>query len=185
MLHSAATAAPRPPSPPPRSRRSPPRSADRRSAPGRCGVRSLIRLKASQVRRRPAQLRLHYGRVTLLDVTAAKAHPGIVEGMTPANRPPLALDPDAKLDPFMFRLALLPNDRARYAGQPLAVVIAETLEAAREGAVLLSPRSEPDPPPIALDGNDSFIPPAIGPGYVHSSGIGGVNHIQFTLHTTG
>ena len=68
------------------------------------GVRSLIRLKASQVRRRPAQLRLHYGRVTLLDVTAAKAHPGIVEVMTPANRPPLALDPDAKLDPFMFRL---------------------------------------------------------------------------------
>src|SRR5262249_8253332 len=34
------------------------------------------------------------------------------------------------------------NDRVRYAGQPIAVVIAETLEAAREGAVLLSPRYE-------------------------------------------
>src|SRR6266436_9589472 len=47
------------------------------------------------------------GRVTFLDVQAAKSHPGVVEVMTPANRPPLALDPDAKLDPFMFRLDLL------------------------------------------------------------------------------
>ena len=38
--------------------------------------------------------------------------------MTPANRPPLAEDPDAKLHPFMFRLD------PRYANQPIAVVIA-------------------------------------------------------------
>jgi len=105
------------------------------------------------------------GRVTFLDVTTAKAHPGVVEVMTPANRPPLALDPDAKLDPFMFRLDLLQNDRVRYAGQPIAVVIAETLEAATEAATLLSPRYEAEPPRIGLDGDDSFIPPAIGPGY--------------------
>ena len=36
------------------------------------------------------------GRVTFLDVPAAKAHPGVVEVMTPANKPPLAQDPDAK-----------------------------------------------------------------------------------------
>jgi xanthine dehydrogenase YagR molybdenum-binding subunit len=105
------------------------------------------------------------GRVTFLDVPAAKAHPGVVEVMTPANRPPLALDPDAKLDPFMFRLDLLQNDRARYAGQPIAVVIAETLEAATEGAALLVPRYDAEPPRIGLDGDDSFIPPALGPGY--------------------
>ena len=105
------------------------------------------------------------GRVTLLDVAAAKAHPGVVEVMTPANRPPLALDPDAKLDPFMFRLDLLQNDRVRYAGQPVAVVIAETLEAATEGAVLLAPHCEAEPARIGLDGNDAFIPPAIGPGF--------------------
>jgi xanthine dehydrogenase YagR molybdenum-binding subunit len=104
------------------------------------------------------------GRVSFLDVTAAKAHPGVVEVMTPANRPPLALDPDAKLDPFMFRLDLLQNDRVRYAGQPIAVVIAETFEAATEGAALLSPRYEAEPPRIGLDGNDSFVPPAIGVG---------------------
>ncbi len=104
------------------------------------------------------------GRVSFLDVTAAKAHPGVVEVMTPANRPPLALDPDAKLDPFMFRLDLLQNDMVRYAGQPIAAVIAETLEAATEAAALLSPRYEAEPPRIGLDGDDSFIPPAIGVG---------------------
>ena len=99
--------------------------------------------------------------MTLLDVTAAKAHPGVVEVMTPANRPPLAQDPDAKTDPFMFRLDLLQNDRVRYAGQPIAVVIAETLEAATEAAALLSPRYEAEPARIGLDDNDSFIPPAL------------------------
>src|SRR6195952_4198474 len=41
------------------------------------------------------------GRVTFLDVAAAKAHPGVVEVMTPDNRPPLAQDPDEKTNPFM------------------------------------------------------------------------------------
>ena len=86
------------------------------------------------------------GSVTFLDVTAAKGHPGVIEVMTPANRPPLAMDPDAKLDPLMFRLDLLQNDRVRYTGQPIAVVIAETLEAATEGAELLVPRYEAEPP---------------------------------------
>ena len=75
------------------------------------------------------------GRVAFLDVAAAKAHPGVVEVMTPANKPALAQDPDEKTNPFMFRLDLLQNDRVRYANQSIAVVIAETLEAATEGAV--------------------------------------------------
>jgi len=80
------------------------------------------------------------GRVASLDVAAALAHRGVVEVMTPANRPALALDPDAKFHPFMFRLDLLQNDGVRYPNQPIAVVIAETLEAATEGAALLAPR---------------------------------------------
>src|ERR1700729_4242931 len=47
------------------------------------------------------------GRVTFLNLAAAKAHPGVVEIMTPDNKPELALDPDAKLHGFMFRLDLL------------------------------------------------------------------------------
>ncbi|MGA2248921.1 MAG: xanthine dehydrogenase family protein molybdopterin-binding subunit, partial [Verrucomicrobiota bacterium] len=40
------------------------------------------------------------GRVAFLDVAAAKAHPGVVEVMTPANKPKLAQDPDEKSNPF-------------------------------------------------------------------------------------
>jgi xanthine dehydrogenase YagR molybdenum-binding subunit len=104
------------------------------------------------------------GRVTFLDVAAAKRHPGIVEVMTPANRPPLAEDPDAKTNPFMFRLDVLQNDEVRYANQSIAVVIAETLEAATEGAALLSPRYDALPARIGLDSGESFVPPAVGIG---------------------
>ena len=61
------------------------------------------------------------GRVAFLDVAAAKAHAGVVAVITPANRPALAQDPDAKPNPFMFRLDLLQSDRVRYANQPIAV----------------------------------------------------------------
>ncbi|HWE79890.1 MAG TPA: xanthine dehydrogenase family protein molybdopterin-binding subunit, partial [Pseudolabrys sp.] len=104
------------------------------------------------------------GRVTFLDVPSAKNHPGVVDVMTPANRPPLAEDPDAKTNPFMFRLDLLQNDQVRYANQPIAVVIAETLEAATEGAALLSPRYEALPARVGLDAVESFVPPAVGVG---------------------
>ena len=104
------------------------------------------------------------GRVTFLDVGAAKAHPGVAEVMTPANKPPLAQDPDEKNNPFMFRLDLLQNDRVRYANQPVAVVIAETLEAATEGALLLAPRYEAEPARTGLDSNESFVPKGVGVG---------------------
>ena len=104
------------------------------------------------------------GRVTFLDLQAARSHPGVVEVMTPANRPPLAEDPDAKTNPFMFRLDLLQNDGVRYPNQPIAVVIAETLEAATEGAALLSPRYEMQPARVGLDAGESFVPAAVGVG---------------------
>jgi xanthine dehydrogenase YagR molybdenum-binding subunit len=105
------------------------------------------------------------GRVAFLDVAAAEAHPGVVAVMTPANRPPLADDPDAKTNPFMFRLDALQSDRVRYANQPVAVTIAETLEAATEAAALLAPRYEAEPARIGLDAGDSFVPPSVGFGH--------------------
>src|SRR5262249_42499264 len=40
------------------------------------------------------------GRVTFLDVAEAKNHPGVVDVMTPAHKPLLAEDADAKSNPF-------------------------------------------------------------------------------------
>ncbi|MBO0754634.1 MAG: xanthine dehydrogenase family protein molybdopterin-binding subunit, partial [Bradyrhizobiaceae bacterium] len=114
------------------------------------------------------------GRVTFLDAAAAKAHAGVIEVMTPANKPALAQDPDEKTNPFMFRLDLLQNDRVRYANQPIAVVIAESLESAIEGAALLSPRYETEPARIGLDAAESFVPPSVGvgnPSEVHHGDI--------------
>jgi xanthine dehydrogenase YagR molybdenum-binding subunit len=104
------------------------------------------------------------GRVASLDVAAAKAHPGVVEVMTPANRPALAQDPDERSNPFMFRMDVLQSDRVRYAHQPIAVVIAQTLEAATEGAALLAPRYDTEPARIGLDAGKSFVPLSVGVG---------------------
>ena len=104
------------------------------------------------------------GRVTGLDVEAARAHPGVVAVMTPANRPALALHPDDKASPFVFRMDLLQDDMVRYAGQPIAVVIGETLEAATEGAALLAPRYATEPARTGLDDGEVFVPPMVGIG---------------------
>jgi xanthine dehydrogenase YagR molybdenum-binding subunit len=108
--------------------------------------------------------RIARGRVTFLDLAAARAHPGVVDIMTPAHKPALAQDPDAKTNPFMFRLDLLQNDEVRYANQAIAVVIAETLEAATEGAALLAPRYETVTPRTSLDDGESFVPAGVGVG---------------------
>ena len=95
--------------------------------------------------------RIGRGRVASLDTAAAEAHPGVVHVMTPANRPPLQGDPSAKPTMFSFRIEVLQDDTVRYAGQPIAMVLGETLEAATEGARLLRPRYETETPRITLD----------------------------------
>ena len=108
--------------------------------------------------------RIARGRVSGLDLAAAQGHPGVVAVMHPGNAPALAQDPDAKGNPFTFRMDLLQNDRVRYANQPIAVVIARTLEAATEGARLLAPRYEAETASVDIGGETPFTPPSIGVG---------------------
>lgn len=104
------------------------------------------------------------GRVTALDIAAAKAHPGVIEVLTPENRPPLAHDPDVKMERFGFRIEVLQDNSVRYANQPIALVVAETLEAAAEGAALLNPQYEIEEPRTGLDNGLRFDPAAVGIG---------------------
>lgn len=104
------------------------------------------------------------GRVTRLDVDAAKSHPGVVEVLTPQNRPSLKIDPDAKPHAFSWRIEALQDDTVRYAGQPIALVVAETLEAAAEGARLLAPTYEEQPVRIGFDSGAPYEPSAVGIG---------------------
>ena len=95
------------------------------------------------------------GRVTHLDVAAAEAHPGVTMVMTPGNRPALQGDPSAKPTMFSFRIEVLQDDSVRYAGQPIALVLGETLEAATEGARLLNPRYAAEPARTRIDDNEA------------------------------
>ena len=104
------------------------------------------------------------GRVTGLNVEAAKAHPGVVEVLTPANRPPLAHDPSEKMPPFGFRIEVLQDSEVRYVNQPIALVVAETLEAATEGARLLAPSYAVEAARTDLDNGERYATPAVGIG---------------------
>ena len=115
------------------------------------------------------------GRVTALDVAAARAHPGVVEVLTPANRPPLSHDPDVKLGMFGFRIEVLQDDTVRYVNQPIALVVAETLEAAIEGAALLDPRYEVEPARTGLDNGERYAPAGVGVGAPPRTAFGDID----------
>jgi xanthine dehydrogenase YagR molybdenum-binding subunit len=122
-----------------------------------------------------ATSRIARGRITLLDTASARAHPGVVEVMTSDNAPKLARHPDETSgEMFAYKLELLQDDLIRYANQPIAVVIAETLEAATEGAALIAASYVAEPARIGLDAAEPFEPPAVGFGQPTHAGKGDV-----------
>jgi len=131
------------------------------------------------------------GRVTHLDVAAAEAHPGVVKVYTPANVPPLAVSPDEKIHPFVWRMEALQNDTVRYAGQPIALVVAETLEAATEAARLLAPRYETEQARVTLDDAEPFDtdttafgrPAAHTTGDVEAARAQSARHVEVEVET--
>jgi xanthine dehydrogenase YagR molybdenum-binding subunit len=74
------------------------------------------------------------GRVTAIDATAALAVPGVVRVLTPADMPRLA---NAPVPPLASSFVPMQNDDVRYDGQPIAMVLGETLEAAEQAARLV------------------------------------------------
>ena len=95
------------------------------------------------------------GRATTIDTTAAQAAPGVIGVMTHANAP--TMKPPSLMDverPRAFAASELPifqDDRVYWNGQPLAVVIAETLEQAEYAASLVHVEYEPDTAHVSFD----------------------------------
>ncbi|MBE7212901.1 MAG: xanthine dehydrogenase family protein molybdopterin-binding subunit, partial [Gluconacetobacter diazotrophicus] len=89
------------------------------------------------------------GRLVALDTAAAERAPGVVGILSARNMPRLALPPDDLLgkgrpgEPYVP----LQDDRIQWAGQHLALVVAETSEQARYAAELVRARYEEDPSP--------------------------------------
>ena len=89
------------------------------------------------------------GRIASIDPTASLAVPGVVDVMTHLNRPKMRSldlfykDMTAPLSGSPFKP--LHDDRIHYSGQPVAVVLAETFEAARHAGRLLDVQVAAEP----------------------------------------
>lgn len=93
------------------------------------------------------------GAVTAVDDTAARELPGVVEVLTHRNAPRLA-KPD---DPT---LAVLQDARVPHRGWYVALVVADSLEAAREGAaaVRVTYAEEPHDVTLKADHPEAYVP---------------------------
>ncbi|MEE1830265.1 xanthine dehydrogenase family protein molybdopterin-binding subunit [Streptomyces sp. SP17KL33] len=78
------------------------------------------------------------GRITGVDTRDTEAHPGVLRVIHHGNAPKLAYrdDPGTRILPGR-RLRVFQDDKVLFHGQPVAVVIAATLEAAQHGASLV------------------------------------------------
>ncbi|MGE3783344.1 MAG: xanthine dehydrogenase family protein molybdopterin-binding subunit, partial [Alphaproteobacteria bacterium] len=79
------------------------------------------------------------GRITSIDAAAAERAPGIIAVLTHRSAPRLAYRPHKGFtDPAVGeRLHVLQDDRVSHQGQPIALVVAETLEQAVHAAALV------------------------------------------------
>ncbi|GHD29063.1 carbon-monoxide dehydrogenase large subunit [Streptomyces violarus] len=78
------------------------------------------------------------GRITSLDAGDAEAHPGVLKVIHHRNAPKLPYrDNSGSNNPPGRRLRVFQDDRVLFHGQPVAVVVATTLEAAQHGASLV------------------------------------------------
>lgn len=100
------------------------------------------------------------GRVRGADTSAAERAPGVLAVLTPGNAPRLATpDKALKKPPAGRKLTTLQDDRVYYNGQPVGLVVAETLEQATEAARLVRFTYDVEPAVLRIDQTPS-VPPA-------------------------
>ena len=93
-----------------------------------------------------------HGRLTNLDLTAAKAAPGVIDILTGENAPsfrPIRSETKPGM-PGEGRVPLQ-DDALHFVGQQLGLLIAETLEEARHAVSLVRVKTEPAPPLLRMD----------------------------------
>ncbi|RKG89147.1 xanthine dehydrogenase family protein molybdopterin-binding subunit [Corallococcus terminator] len=77
------------------------------------------------------------GSIVSVDVKAAKAQPGVLAVLTPDDAPKLAADPVKKQSPTDMVVHALQSRKVQYQNQPVALVVADTLERATYAAALV------------------------------------------------
>jgi xanthine dehydrogenase YagR molybdenum-binding subunit len=107
------------------------------------------------------------GRIAAIDTIASGRIPGVLAVITHKDRIKLAQDP-GKVDPSSpadRALQVLQDDRIFYGGQPVAVAVAETFEAASEAADRVAIHYEAKKPSISIDSglaSGSYVPRKAG-----------------------
>jgi len=131
----------------------------------------------------PVQSTIAKGRIVSIDASAARALPGVVTVLSHENAPRLAALDNAEL-------AVFQSDAIAYHGQFVAVVVAETLEIARQAAGLVMIRYEEQPHDVELraDRADLYKPEKVNPSYETDTFSGDVEaaltHAAVTLDHT-
>ncbi|WP_326810747.1 xanthine dehydrogenase family protein molybdopterin-binding subunit [Streptomyces scopuliridis] len=92
------------------------------------------------------------GRITAIDSRKAEAQPGVLRVIHHGNAPRLPYKENkASNNPPGTRLQVFQDDMVRFHGQPVAVVIATTLEAAQHAASLVDVEYDAEQPTTELD----------------------------------
>ncbi|MBV9947567.1 MAG: xanthine dehydrogenase family protein molybdopterin-binding subunit [Myxococcales bacterium] len=104
------------------------------------------------------------GRIEDIDARAAEQLPGVLAVLTHRNAPKLP-GATSPADPNRRVVQLLQDDSVRYDGQPIAVVVADTLERAEDAAARVSVRYAEEKPDVRLDPAKTalFVPHPSGP----------------------
>ena len=90
--------------------------------------------------------RIGRGRISAIDSTAAMAEPGVLGVLSHHNAPTLPYeDNDGSYNPPGRRLRVFQDDRVHFFGQPVAVVVAESLEVAQHAAHLIEVTYDAEP----------------------------------------
>jgi CO/xanthine dehydrogenase Mo-binding subunit len=101
-----------------------------------------------------------HARLGAIDATAALAVDGVTAVLTAGDMPPLAASNRRRM--------LLARDRVVFAGQPVALVLAESEAAAQDGAALVQVDYEPLPAALTIDEALADGAPLVWPGGVPS-----------------
>ena len=100
------------------------------------------------------------GRIASIDAASAEQAPGVLAVLTHRNAPRLAYrEHKALVDPSIGeRLHVLQDDRVNHQGQPIALVIAETLEQASYAATLVRATYAPETGATDIDHAQPVLP---------------------------
>lgn len=116
------------------------------------------------------------GRILAIDTSEALRCPGVLDVLTFRNTPRMApRQPRAPGRPFVRPMPALQSDRVEFFGEPVAFVVAETFETAREAAMFVHVTYAPQDAVFRLDdapAERTYVPTTAYGGFATDSVVG-------------